>query len=132
MPTNYSKSSKKIKNDQKLNQLLLVYKFLVSHCCRKPYQIEFVRCLRANCDHCSNLPERDNPLFKLVSELGGYFPMPTKNVRGYHYENLRDTLQYLKYKPKFTYATKHGKCSFGCNYYFFSKADRQKAKSTKS
>ena len=118
-------SKRKIKEDEELSQLHLIYKFLVTHCCRKPYQIEFIRCIRQNCNHCSNLPERSNPLLHLVKELGGSFPMPTTSdlIRGDHYENLKDILQYLKYKPKLTYFTTHGRCTFGCNYYFFSQAD---------
>ena len=54
--------------------------------------------------------------------------MPRKNqlIRGDHYESLKETLEQLSYKPDFHFITPHGICQHGCNYYFFSKADKDK------
>ena len=120
-------SAKQLRDGSDEKLLQKVYQLLVTHCNRKPYQLEFVRCSRPLCNHCMSLPKRNNPLLDLVDEFGGSFPSPTESFihRG-HFENFVETFQQLSFKAKHSDISKHGQCPYGCNYTFFSDADRKR------
>ena len=73
-------SRKKIRESETMQNIQDLYRLLIKHCVRKPYQIEFKRCKKRDCNHCISLPTRQNDLLDLVEEFGGSFPIPTENL----------------------------------------------------
>ena len=119
-------SSKKIRENEALQQLQKYYQFFVGHCDRKPYQIEFTRCDNTMCHHCSSLPERDIPLIDLRKEFGGSIPIPTESLfhRG-HFDTFLDIYNSLSQNSRqVSPLYSHGVCEYGGKYGFFSKADK--------
>ena len=76
----------------------------------------------------------DHPSIKLLKinhqELHDFVNASQKKIRETpKYEALRKVdqiLQKVRYDQVNTYETENGVCPYGCNYYFFSKADRDR------
>ena len=125
-------SAKRLREDPDMNALQKIYRFLVLHADRKPYQIEFKRCQEVECPHCTTLPQRNNELLDAVRSFGGTFPIPTetfcflKKHRG-HYDSFLSQYNSLSYnKRRISPLYSHGVCEHGCNYGFFSESDKSR------
>ena len=119
-------SKKRIKECDAFQRMQALYQELVRHCDRKPYQLEFKRCDLSNCEHCSSLPTRVNPLLDLVNDFGGSFPIPTESYfkRG-HFQTFPEMYNSLSYNTrKVSSLYPNGVCEYGCRYGFFSEADK--------
>lgn len=82
-----------LKSNPDTKELQLLYSFLVKHCNRKAYQLEFVRCFAEGCKHCSLLPDRDNQFLRVIKDFGGTLLMPVfSEVYKTHYKNLNEML----------------------------------------
>ena len=126
-------SLKQITKSPDLQHLRSKYQFLVAHCNRKAYQIEFIRCESSNCLHCCKLPVRDNVFLEVIRNFGGTLPTPVdSDVHHDHYKSLDEMLNLstsnLKVlKRSINNCTDNGVCPYpSCHYAFFSKADKQR------
>lgn len=116
-------------------------KFLINHCTRSAYKLEFVRCSDRRCSHCSKLPRKETQFVQFLRKHGDRFPDPTlSDVRRatpthprQYYTTLRETLHApasssavldadLPSKNK----TIFGQCNNGCRYVFLSAADKKR------
>lgn len=125
----FSNATKKRLEEPEFKQLQTIYSFLVSHANRKAYQLEFIRCQDQECQHCSQLPRRNNEFIKLIRGFGGTCPTPQSSevYRG-HYKNFLEILRTISAKKtnKQYNPTQFGSCTEGCSYLFFSDADRKR------
>ena len=124
---------KELESNTTYQQLQESYIFLVKHCNRKSYQIEFRRCSSKDCRHCFNLPTRRNDFLEVMDNFGGSLPIPVKSdVLTDHYKSLEELLHVStsnlkKTDKKISSCTDNGVCPYvGCNYAFFSKADEDR------
>ena len=123
-------SAKKVKETPDFLKLQSVYTFFVRHANRKAYQLEFIRCKRNECSHCSTLPCRTNRFLELIDKFGGSCPSPEQDkFQEGHYKTFIEMLQtnfYIKSEKVISNPTSFGLCNLGCSYAFFSKADRDR------
>ena len=130
---NFTKvTAKKLRDEALFKELQDEYKFLVHHCNRKPFQMEFIRCENTACTHCQNLPIRENQLLKCIRHyFGGSLPTPTDSaIFPDHYRTLEEMLYFnssiLSKGSKKLNGLEFGICPYeSCNYVFYSKADRE-------
>ena len=123
----FVRSSKKaIQDDPEMCYFAEKYRFLIQHCRRKPYQLEFLRCFDGSCKHCTYLPKRDNEFLNVINRFGGTLPTPVmSDVHQGHYTTLEDQFR-LSTSRLFTPSNPsdmpffNGVCEFGtCQYTFF-------------
>ena len=104
-------SAKRLREDHVARE---IYKFLVLHADGKPYQIEFKRCQRAECPHCSSLPNRENELLDAVRSFG-------------HLDTFLSQYNSLSYRSRRSSSLKmYGSCEHGCIYVFFTETDKKR------
>ena len=120
-------SAKKIRESPDLTKLQWYYQLFVNHCTRKPYQVEFIRCTKSSCGHCTKLPTRENSLLQLVREFGGSFPTPSESkfYKG-HFTTLIERYNILSFQQNVSDLCEYGTCQHGCKYTFFSDADKKR------
>ena len=111
------------------------YQFLMGHLTRKTYQVEFVKCVSSQCDHCAKTPIRAVNFFNFIKQHGGVVPFPESSTvyRG-HYSTL---LQHLKMPlvcdfeeclPSLKGGSQPACAKDNCRYVFNSKADAKRHK----
>ena len=126
-------SEKKIKSDPNMENCRSEYQFLMGHLTRKTYQIEFVKCVSSQCDHCAKTPIRAVNFFNFIKQHGGVVPFPESSTvyRG-HYSTL---LQHIKMPlvrdfeeclPSLKGASQPACPKDNCRYVFNSKADEKR------
>ena len=107
------------------------YQFFVQHGNRKSYQNEFIRCDDKSCDHCDNMPQRNNGFLETIKSFGGTCPAPEEKLfYPGHYETFLEFVRTAAI-PKsqvINNCTENGICSYGCAYAFFSKSDKDNEK----
>ena len=59
-------TARKIVESEELSEMKEDYQFLVSHCCRKSYQLQFSRCNQDSCEHCRTTPIRAKRFLSIV------------------------------------------------------------------
>ena len=128
--TNASKT--KINESPNFMTLQKDYQFLVKHCNRKLYQLEFVRCREDDCSHCLKLPKRNNEFLDLIYKFGGSCPVPEKSLFSPdHFTTFLERLTSIynhKMEPHKVIKSNEEveACEYGCSYLFFSEADRKR------
>ena len=128
-----SASTRKIRESEELSEIKEEYQFLVSHCCRKSYQLQFSRCNQDSCEHCGTTPIRAERFLSILRKSDEALPTPSLSAihRG-HYDTMLQQLSALELGKKSLgidqgLPSLNGKsaplCPFGCRYVFSSKTD---------
>lgn len=106
-------SAKKLTSTPGYDHLQDTYTLLVKHANRKAYKLEFVRCEKNECVHCSKLPNRhDNEFLTLIRQIGGSCPSPQHSeFYRNHYKTFLEMLRVRSSRDKHpTKITKWGAC----------------------
>lgn len=131
-----SASARKLQESEELSDIKKEYQFLVNHCCRKTYQLQFARCKQDSCEHCHSTPIRAEKFLSILQKNDAVLPTPSLSVvhKG-HYDTMLEQLSALKCGRKSLGIDKglpslNGKsaplCPFGCRYVFSSQADAER------
>ena len=126
-------STRKIMESEELSEIKQEYQFLVSHCCRKTYQLQFSRCNQDSCEHHRTTPIHAEKFLSILRKSDEALPTPSLSVihRG-HYDTMLQQLSALEFGKKSLgidqgLPSLNGKsaplCPFGCRYVFSSKTD---------
>lgn len=119
LKTMANSSSRKLKGDPQLTTCRSEYQFFVRHLTRKTYQIEFVKCTRLDCGHCSKQGIQAVNFFGFLKEHGGMVPIPQPSKMNPNVD-FKEYLPSLKGKPQ-------DSCREStCRYIFNSKADEKR------
>ena len=94
-------SARKIVESEELSEMKEDYQFLVSHCCRKSYQLQFSRCNQDSCEHCRTTPIRAERFLSILRKSDKALPTPSLSVihRG-HYDTMLQQLSALELGKK--------------------------------
>lgn len=116
---------RKLREIEELADIQKEYQFLVQHCTRKSYQLQFAKCNRDSCNHCRSSPVRAEKYHNYI--------LPTPSIDHIHRGHFNTMLQeFSTIKARALGIDKglpslRGKsaplCPFGCKYVFSSKAD---------
>ena len=126
-------SDRKINASEELSEIKKEYQFLVNHCTRKTYQLQFARCRQDSCRYCRRTPIRAENFLKVLNRNNGVLPTPSLSdaLKG-HYKTMLEQLSSIECGVKSLgidegLPSLNGKspplCPFGCRYVFSSKAD---------
>ena len=69
-------SARKIQESAKLSDIKKEYQFLVMHCCRKTYHLQFSRCDQASYGHCCTTPVRADRFLSILQKMVMYCQLP--------------------------------------------------------
>lgn len=138
LKTMSNSSDRRLRSEPQLANCRLEYQFLMQHLTRKSYQIEFVKCTRLNCDHCSKSTIQAVNFFHFLGQHGGMVPTPKlSTVYGGHYTTLlhhakmqniaRNAVLHFKENLPSLKGKNQAVCQdIGCRYSFNSKADEKR------
>ena len=126
-------TDRKINGSQELSEIKKEYQFLMNHCSRKTYQLQFARGRQDSCHHCCSTPIRAENFLRILDKNNGVLPTPclSRIYKG-HYETVLTQLSSVEGGMKSLgidegLPSLNGKspplCPFGCRYIFSSKAD---------
>ena len=133
LKTMANSSAQKLRNDPELAICRSEYQFFVRHLMRKTYHIEFVKCTRLDCNHCSKLGIQAVNFFGFLQKHGGMVPTPKPSkVYSGHYDTLLHTakmhpsLDFEEYLPSLKGKRQDSCRESSCRYIFNSKADEKR------
>ena len=94
-------STCKIMEREELSEIKKEYQFLVGHCCRKTYQLQFSRCNLDSCGYCRTTPIRAERFSSILQKSDEVLPTPSLSVihRG-HYDTMLQQLSALQFGKK--------------------------------
>ena len=126
-------SAQKLRGDPQLTKCRSEYQFFMRHLTRKTYQIEFVKCTRLDCNHCSKQGIRAVNFFGFLQEHGGMVPTPKPSkVYNGHYDTLLNiakmcpNLDFKEHLPSLKGKSQDSCQESTCRYIFNSKADKKR------
>ena len=125
-----NKVTKKKISSGDLKEFLTEYRFLMSHCVKRKYYLQFKKCTSLACHHCSTHPVRAKEFFNEITNLGGSIPPLMKSlVYEGSYASLQELRTEYRYQPLYNLKNqpsyKKGlTCQQGCNIVFFSAGEK--------
>ncbi|XP_070548150.1 uncharacterized protein [Ptychodera flava] len=111
------------------------YVFLVKHCVRRTYMLEFVKCNDPSCSHCSCKPIRAKNLISYIKQMGGQLPTPGfSHIHAGHYMTWLEMNNYIQHLQQPVVGIDKGcpsiadvkVCPRGCQYVISSVSDGEK------
>lgn len=86
-------SALRISQCSELQETKQLLQFLAKHCTRSTYQLVFLKCSQASCDHCSTHPVRATRSVGVLRQLRNRLPTPMPSMqRDHHYCTYLESL----------------------------------------
>ena len=126
-------SRKKLATDDQHKEFQKEYQFLISHCVRRFYYLQFKKCTSPSCSHCSINKATSTNFLRALDELGGSIPPPTQSsIYKRHYVSL-DELRVIARGKTFFEETQpsfkslgHKKCPHCRDFSMFTQAEQDR------